>query len=154
MKAISNELRKTLIFTTTTDSTIGWIVYLYKLSLSAHPWARNTLSELGEGIGEIGLWLILFIYARTGLKLVLGKGALLKRILPEHSFPIDANLFQKLIYCLDHTRIYFGIGAVLIILLHIALMRIPMHILFFPEALLLVVWQGVFAYLGHVFIHN
>jgi hypothetical protein len=90
------------------------------------------------------LWLLLFIYFRTALKLVLGKGALSRRILPEYSSPIDANIFQKLIRFLDRTHIYFGIGSVAVILLHIALMGIPMDILFFPAAIFLVVWQGAF----------
>jgi len=90
------------------------------------------------------LWLLIFIYSRTLLKLALGKGAISKRILPEYSSPIDAALFQKLIGWLDRTHFYFGIGAVSIILLHIALMGMPMHILFFPAVLVLVVWQGLF----------
>jgi hypothetical protein len=102
------------------------------------------LSEIGEGFGEIGLWLLLFIYARTLIKLLLDKGAISKRMLPEYSPPIDPKQFNKLIHYLDRTHIYFGICAVAIILLHIALMGIPMNILFFPAVLFLVIWQGLF----------
>lgn len=144
MKAISNELRKILIFTTTTVVlSIGYYIYI-SFQYPPIPEHETFLSELGEGIGEIGLWLLLFIYTRTALKLALGKGAISKRILPEYSSPIDANVFQKLIGFLDRTHIYFGIGAVAIILLHIAIMGLPMHILFFPAVLILVVWQGAF----------
>ena len=102
------------------------------------------LTEIGEGFGEIGLSLLLFIYSRTLIKLLLGKGAMAKRILPEYSPPIDANLFNKLIHFLDRTHVYFGIAAVAIIILHISLMGIPMNILFFPAVLILVIWQGLF----------
>jgi hypothetical protein len=40
--------------------------------------------------------------------------------------------------------VYFGISTVVVILLHVALMGIPMHILFFPAVLGLVIWQGLF----------
>jgi hypothetical protein len=144
MKTISNELRKVLIFTIATlVLSVGYYIYI-SFKYPPVPEHETFLSELGEGIGEIALWVLLFIYARTALKLALGKGALSKRILPEYSSPIDANLFQKLIRFLDRTHIYFGVGAVAVILLHIALMGIPMHILFFPAVLLLVVWQGAF----------
>lgn len=144
MKTISNELKKILIFTVTIlVISVGYYIFI---SIKYPPIAEHEtfLSELGEGIGEIGLWLLLFIYARTALKLVLGKGALSKRILPKYTAPIDASLFQKLIRFLDRTHIYFGIGAVAVILLHIALMGLPMHILYFPAVLALVVWQAAF----------
>ncbi len=141
---LSKELRKILIFTTITlVLSVGYYIFI-SVYYPPVPEHETFLSEIGEVIGEIGLWLLLFIYARTALKLVLGKGTLSKRILPEYSSPIDAHLFQRLIHFLDRTHIYFGIGAVAVILLHIALMGIPMHILFFPAVLLLVVWQGAF----------
>lgn len=67
-----------------------------------------------------------------------------KRILPEHSLPVDSKVLIRLIHFLDRTHIYFGAGAVIVILLHIALMGIPMRILFFPVVLVLVIWQGLF----------
>ncbi len=144
MKPMSKALRKILIFTAITI-VVSISYYFYAHSLYPPTPERETfLTELGEGIGEIGLWLLLFIYVRTVIKLLLGKGALSKRLLPEYSSPIDAGPFQKLIKLLDRTHIYFGIGAVAIILLHIVLMGMPMHILFFPAVLVLVVWQAAF----------
>lgn len=144
MKSLSNELRKIIVFTGVTLAlSLGYYVYisLYYPPITEH---ETFLSELGEGIGEIGLWLLIFIYFRTALKLALGKGALSKRVLPQYSSPIGANVFQRLIGFLDRTHIYVGIGAVALILLHIGLVGIPMNILFFPAVLFLVVWQGVF----------
>jgi len=106
---------------------------------------RDTfLSEVGEGFGEIGLWVLLFIYARTVLKLLLGKGKFAKRLLPDYTPPVNASVFQQLLVFLDKTHIYVGIVAVAVILLHIALMGVPMEILFFPAVLALVIWQGLF----------
>lgn len=144
MKLISYELKKILGFSAVTI-VVSLSYYIYASSRYPPTPERETfLTDLGEGIGEIGLWLLLFIYTRTVIKLLLGKGALSKRILPEYSSPIAAGPFQGLIRFLDRTHIYFGIGAVAIILLHIVLMGIPMHILFFPAVLGLVIWQGAF----------
>jgi hypothetical protein len=144
MKPFSSSFRKILVFTAVT-LVISISYYLYARShYPPTPENETFLSEIGEGIGEIGLWAILFIYARTVIKLLLARGPLSKRILPEYSPPIDAKPFQNLIRWLDRTHIYFGIGTVVVILLHIAFMGIPMHILFFPAVLVLVVWQGVF----------
>jgi len=144
MKPLPKGLKKIFIFTAIVAViSIGY--YLYAL-VKYPPIEENEtfLSEIGEGFGEIGLWLLLFIYARTLVKLLLGKGALSKRLLPEYSPPVVPNQFNKLIHHLDRTHVYFGISAVAFIILHIVLMGIPMNILFFPAVLLLVIWQGLF----------
>lgn len=144
MKPLSSGLKRVLIFTAVV-ATLSTGYYIYALVLYPPVEEKETfLSEIGEGFGEIGLWLLLFIYFRTLIKLLLGKGAISKRILPEYSPPIDPKQFNKLIHYLDRTHIYFGICAVAIILLHIVLMGIPMNILFFPAVLILVIWQGLF----------
>ena len=107
------------------------------------PGRETFLSEIGEGFGEVGLWALLFIYARSILKLMMGKGAFAKRIPPDYS-PPAASIFQQLLGFLNRTHVYVGIATVAIILLHIALMGVPMKILFFPAVLVLVVWQGLF----------
>ncbi|KZY35350.1 hypothetical protein A3752_18630 [Oleiphilus sp. HI0081] len=144
MKSVSTGLKKILIFTGSTVAlSIGY--YIYALSLYPPVEERETfLAEIGEGLGEIGLWLLVFIYARTLIKLFFGKGAIAKRLLPEYSIELDPPLIDSLINLLNRTHVYFGIGAVAIILLHIALMGLPMHILFFPAVLALVIWQGLF----------
>ncbi len=124
-------------------ASIVYFVYAYTVYPPV-PERETFLSEVGEGFGEVGLWALLFIYARTLLKLVIGKGALVKRILPDYSPPATASIFQQLLGLLDRTHIYVGIATVAIILLHIALMGVPMKILFFPVVLALVVWQGLF----------
>lgn len=144
MKPLSKGVKKILFFTAAV-TIISIVYYIFALFYYAPVEESETfLSEIGEGFGEIGLWLLLFIYFRTLIKLLLGKGAIAKRILPEYSPPTDPKLFNKLIHYLDRTHIYFGISAIAIILLHIVLVGIPMHILFFPAVLILVIWQGLF----------
>jgi len=144
MQPMAKGLKKILTFTVIII-VVSISYYIYAVSFYPQVEERETfLSELGEGFGEIGLWLLLFIYFRTLIKLLLGKGAISKRILPEYTPPVDARLFTHLIHFLDKTHIYFGVGAIAIILLHIVLMGIPMQILFFPAVLILVIWQGLF----------
>ncbi|UOD34838.1 hypothetical protein DSN97_00430 [Deferribacteraceae bacterium V6Fe1] len=144
MKPISKELKKIVIFTAVIlIISIGY--YLYALFFYAPLKESKTfLTKIGETFGAIGLWLILFIYARTLIKLLLGKGAVAKRLLPEYSSPVDATQFKKLIHFLDRTHIYFGVSALAAISLHAVLMGIPMRILFFPAVLVLIAWQGLF----------
>ena len=106
--------------------------------------SETFLSEIGEGFGEIGLWALLFIYARTLLKLMMGKGELAKRILPDYAPPAAASIFERLLCYLNRTHVYVGIASVAVILLHIVLMGVPLENLFFQAVLVLVVWQGVF----------
>ena len=144
MQPLSKGLKRIFVFTAGIVI-ISVSYYFYVLFLYPPLEERETfLSEIGEGFGEIGLWLLLFIYARTLIKLLLGKGAISKRILPEYSPPLDPKPFNQLIHFLDRTHVYFGVSAVAIIILHIVLMGIPMHILFFPAVLILVIWQGLF----------
>ena len=124
-------------------ASIVYSTYVYT-TYPPTPERETFLSEIGEGFGEVGLWALIFIYARTLLKLVMGKGAFAKRILPEYSPPAAASIFQQLLGFLNRTHVYVGIATVAIILLHIVLMGMPMKILFFPAVLVLVVWQGLF----------
>jgi len=122
---------------------IGYYIYAHTV-YPPTPERETFLSEIGEGLGEIGLWALLFIYARTMLKMLMGKGSLAKRILPDYTPPAATSYLQRLLAYLNRTHVYVGIATVAIILLHIALVGIPMHILFFPAVLFLVVWQGLF----------
>lgn len=141
---MSKDLKKILWFTFITLILSGGY-YLYAATqYPPTPENETFLSEVGEALGEIGLWLLVFIYARTVLKLLLARGPLSKRLIPDYSTPVNPKPFQPLLRWLDSTHIYFGIIAVAFILLHIGLMGVPMHILFFPAVIALVIWQTVF----------
>lgn len=124
-------------------ASVAYFIYAYNVYPPVAE--RETfLSEIGEGFGEVGLWALLFIYARTLLKLLMGKGEAATRLLPDYTPPAAASVFQQLLCFLNRTHVYVGIASVAIILLHIALMGVPMEILFFQAVLALVVWQGLF----------
>ena len=136
--------KRVLIYTAVVLS-VSLVYFLYAYSVYPPIEENETfLSEIGEGFGEIGLWALLFIYARTLLKLLMGKGQLAKRLLPDYSPPGSASMFQRLLCYLDRTHVYVGIATVAVILLHIAMMGVPLEILFFPAVLVLVLWQAVF----------
>lgn len=137
-------IKRILIFTAIVlFASLVYFIYAYTM-YPAIPERDTFLSEIGEGFGEVGLWALLFIYARTLLKLVMGKGPLARRLLPDYSPPPAVSLFQHLLGFLDRTHVYVGVATVAIILLHIAMMGIPMKIWFFPAVLALVIWQGLF----------
>ena len=141
---MSAELRKILFFTLATVLiSIGYYLFI-SAKYPAIEEHETILFEIGEGLGEIALWLVIFIYLRTLLKVVLGKGGVSKRLLPSYSSPVDARYFKTLITYLDRTHIYFGIAAIAVSLLHVVMVGLPMHILFFPAVLALLLWQGAF----------
>ena len=119
----------------------------YGYVLVSHPPSpqRETfLTEAGEGVGEVALWIFVFIYARTAIKLIMGKGPLARRLVPDYSAPASTSNLAYLLVYLDRTHIYFGAAAIALVLVHIALMGLRVDILFFPIVLALVLWQGLF----------
>lgn len=108
------------------------------------PERETFLSEIGEGVGEVAMWAFVFIYIRTALKLVMGKGPMARRLLPQYSAPASFSQLQKLVVYLDRSHIYVGMGALALALVHIGLMGLRPEILFFPLVLGLIVWQGLF----------
>lgn len=126
-------------------ASLAYFLYAYSVYPAVEE-KETFLSEIGEVFGEIGLAALAFIYFRTFLKLLLGKGKLAQRLLPDYTPSIDFPMLHQLLGFLNRTHVYVGIATVAIILLHIAMMGFPkyIHILFFPAVLALVVWQGVF----------
>jgi len=122
---------------------IGYFIYVYN-TYPAIQENESVLGEIGEGLGELGLWGLVFIYGRTCLKILLGKGKIAKRLVPDYSLDINITIINKLLHYLNKTHIYVGITTIAVILLHITFMGIPMDILFFPAVLALVIWQGLF----------
>ncbi len=141
---VIKSIRGTLIYTATVLTiSLVYFVYVYTV-YPPIPENETFLSEVGEVFGEAGLWGLMIIYARTLLKLVIGKGPIARRILPDYSPPISAPGMQQVLGWLDRTHIYVGIASIAVILIHIGLMGIPLQILFFPAVLALIIWQGLF----------
>ena len=122
---------------------LAYFIYAYN-TFSPIPEQEDYLSEIGEEFGEVGMWALLFIYVRTLLKLLFGKGAMARRLLPDYSPDVSLSPIQPLLGFLDRTHVYVGITTLAIILLHIFMMGIPFDILFFPAVLALLIWQGLF----------
>ncbi len=102
------------------------------------------LTEVGEGIGDVALWVFALIYVRTAIKLVMGKDPLARRLLPSYSVPASTSYLGHLVTYLDRSHIYVGIAGIVLVLIHIASMGLRSDILFSPIVLALVLWQGLF----------
>jgi hypothetical protein len=143
---MSASLRKLLIYTGLVVA-ISVAYFVYAFTQFSQTTERETfLSELGEGVGELAMWALVFIYLRTALKLVMGKGAISRRLLPEYTAPPAASIFKKLVVWLDRTHVHVGIASTALILLHVVLMGAPLSNLFFPAVLALVAWQTMFGF--------
>jgi len=138
------DLRSLLIFTAVVIA--GSIVYFAYASatVTIGPERETFFSEVGEVFGEAGLWLMGVIYGRTLLKVLMGKGKMARRLLPNYDAPTAMGNFSKLLSLLNRTHNYVGIAAVAVIGLHIAMMGLPLNIWFFPAVLALVIWQALF----------
>jgi len=126
----------------------AYFVYAYTL----HPPSEHRetfLNEVGEVIGEIALWGMYIIYGRTLLKLLLGKGALAKRLIPNYQAPEFTSVADKGMRWLDKTHIHVGVLTVVITVLHIALMGWDSLIsnLFFVAMFALIIWQTLFGFI-------
>ena len=141
---MSTHLKRLLIYTAIiTLIATGYAGYML-LTHTMTPEQETRLSEIGEIIGEAALWLFVFIYLRTALKLIMGKGPIARRLLPQYTPPTQAGRLQHLLVYLDRSHTYVGIGAVALVLLHIGLMGLHAHIWLFPIVLALVLWQAGF----------
>ena len=100
-RPVSGRLKALLVYTGLVLA--GSLAYFAYVRFAHPPSAeRETwLSELGEGVGELALWCLVLIYGRTILKLVLGKGALARRLLPDYGPPGFVPGFPGLLGFLD-----------------------------------------------------
>lgn len=141
---MSAELKRFFIF--------SGFVLLFSVAYSTYvlfaqppsPEQETLLSEIGEGIGELAMWAFVIIYARTLIKIFMGKGGISRRLLPNYVAPQSASKLQKLIVQMDRSHIYVGVAALALALIHIAFMGLHAEIILFPLVLALVIWQGVF----------
>ncbi len=139
-------IKKTLVYTIIVFL-ISFGYFLYVKNVHPPGAEQETfLSEIGEGLGGIGLWLLLFMYGRTLLKLSIGKGSLTQRIIPEYVYNPTLPLLKRVLIFLNKTHNYVGITTVAVLVLHAGLVGLPMKILFFPLVLALVIWQGAFGF--------
>ena len=145
-QSLSPALKRPTLYTIAT--VVVSVLYFGYVSVSSPPTVeRETfLSEIGEGIGEIAMWVFVFIYFRTVLKLIMGRGPISRRLLPEYKAPPQTNMLKKIVVYLDRTHVHVGIAAVALAALHISLMGEPFSNLFFIAVILLILWQTGFGF--------
>ena len=142
---MANTYFKKLILYTLVILSVSVVYFVYAYTTyPPTPENETFLSEIGEGFGVMGLWGLLFIYGRTVLKLLMGKGSIAKRLVPDYTPPATVSVFQYLLTFLNKTHNHVGIATVAVILIHIVLTGGLMNNLFFPAVLLLIVWQALF----------
>jgi hypothetical protein len=143
---MSTSLQKLLLYTgLVAGSSVAYYIYAF-IQMPKATEHETFLSELGEGVGELAMWALIFIYFRTALKLVMGKGPISRRLLPEYTAPPAASVLKKMMVWLDRTHVHVGIASTALIILHVVLMGSPLSNLFFPAVLALVAWQAMFGF--------
>ncbi len=140
------KLKGIFIFT----AAVFLISFIYFISVyktyEGHEEKETVFTEIGEGIGGIGLLALGLIYGRTALKLSLGKGALAERILPEIYDDVTLPLFKKVLRLLNKTHLHVGVAAIAVIVLHALFMGLGDQNLFLYLVLTLIAWQGLFGF--------
>lgn len=105
---MSKELKKLIIYTSIIF-VLSIIYYAYVVTFHPPSPERETfISEIGEEVGEVALWAFYCIYLRTLLKLLLGKGSLSKRLLPDRTIITHPTRFKLVIGYLDRTHIFWS----------------------------------------------
>ena len=139
-------IKNVLIFTVSVFLiSLGYFLSIYQNRPEGDE-GETFLHEMGEFFGTLGLWGLVIIYGRTMLKIVLGKGGIAQRLVPEEYDVSAIPPFKAFLNFLNKTHVFVGIAAIAAILLHIVLVGLHADILFFPAVLALVVWQGVFGF--------
>ncbi len=137
----------------------GWVIFttvVFLLSLAyfvavyntyaGHQEEETVFSEIGEGLGGVGLIALAIIYGRTLLKLSLGKGTFGQRLLPEFADDLTRPFLKNVLNFLNKTHLHVGVVAVALTALHAVFMGMSDQNLLLWMVLLLVAWQGLFGF--------
>lgn len=107
---------------------------------------ENWLNDMGEGFGVVSLWALLIIYGRTALNLVLKKGNILQRFIPDELFDPTMSIGKKILYFLNRSHAFVGVCAIATIFLHSFMMKVAHPNIFFTLILVLLLWQAAFGF--------
>ncbi|MDD4997244.1 MAG: hypothetical protein PHI99_03785 [Syntrophales bacterium] len=101
-------------------------------------------SALGEGLGPVGLFLLVFVYARTAFKLLVRKESFWARLAP---FNIDYGKIKtasgKILFYLNKSHPYLGVASIAVVYSHCYLISRFYNLLPLRIVLALLAWQGV-----------
>jgi len=136
------------IFIFTVLVTLGSFIYFVLVygRYQGHDEEESMLTEIGEGIGGLGLLALALIYGRTVLKLIFGKGALAERILPEIYEDLTRPLLKTILSLLNKTHLHVGVTAIALVALHALFVGISDQNLLLYGVLVLMAWQGLFGF--------
>ena len=117
----------------------GVVIFLF-----LQGWGDEIDSALGEGLGPVGLFLLVFIYARTAFKLLVRKESFWARLAP---FNIDYGKIKtasgKILFYLNKSHPYLGVASIAVVYSHCYLISRFYNLLPLRIVLALLAWQGV-----------
>jgi len=124
---------------------ISFLLFIY-LYLGREPVAETESfrTELGEGLGSVGLYALAIIYGRSLLKIALNEGTLLQRFIPDYVYDLSVSTSRKVLNILNRTHKYVGAIAVALLSGHALLMETARWNVFLVMVLILLAWQGTF----------
>lgn len=119
----------------------GYVLFAAPASHQDLPHWRK---ELGEFAGGTLGWAFAIIYGRTMLKIILRKGPLLQRVLPESSRGEITSYGKKLLSFLNTTHPYLGIISVVLLFSHAYLVGLDQANALLKTIFILALWQFCF----------
>ncbi|WP_320044591.1 hypothetical protein [uncultured Desulfobacter sp.] len=127
-------------------SGLGFFYLLSQPARGSSPEVHNSLKDVAEFFGGTGFYVLIVIYLRSLLKIVLGKGSLLHRFIPDDNYDHSVSIAKKVLGFLNRTHRYVGAASIIIIATHALMMGIRMWNPFLIMVLILLAWQGLFGF--------
>jgi len=120
-----------------------YFVYAY-FALPPTRETKGFFGELGKGMGSIASWGLGFLYCRGLLKLLVNKGSMLQRLLPQDYSTAAQGLGQKCLQLLNRSHPALGVLTIVLLAGHAGLSSSGRVNLFLILTMLVVFWQGGF----------
>ncbi len=121
----------------------AFLLYVYLQGQGDAFGDNGLIKELGEGLGLLGLYLLVFVYARTAFKLLIRKDSFWTRLEP---FNIDYAMVKtvsgKILFYLNKSHPYLGISAIAVVYFHCYFVSRFYNLLPLRLVLALLAWQG------------
>jgi hypothetical protein len=122
----------------------AYILYVYLQGHASALGDDRFIRHFGRQLGPVGIYFLIFVYARTAFKLLVRKDSFWKRLEP---FNIDYARIKtasgKILYYLNKSHPYFGIAAIVLVYFHCYFISQFYNSLPLRLVLALLAWQGV-----------
>lgn len=139
-----DQLRGLVPFAIIVTGLSGLLFFYLYLGHQPVPEAHGLKSEIAEGLGTVGLWVLVVIYGRSLIKITLNDGTLMQRFVPNEYYDHSMSVSRKFLAILNRTHKYVGAAAIVIFACHALLMGPLRWNMFLEMVLILLVWQGIF----------